>query len=415
MRPQRSGLARAGSRAISLVAALILAACDLSPTNPGPVQDDALDRPSAHPALVSGMARALSRAVNWIAYTSGAVTMEIASAGGTSVFGISLLQRQGVLDPASAEADVHWQYAQQARWVAEDGVRRMRRVLGNEFASSALGGEALVYVGFANRLLGENMCQAVIDGGPAEPRTVFLARAEAAFTEVLAMSATLDDAEIAHAARAGRASVRASLGNWAGAVEDARLVPPAFVFAVRNTDVEQDQYNRIYWANSNQPYRNHTVYGTFYESYYETTGDPRASWARDPAVPTGSSNIPWYFQTKYTSKDAPIALVSEREMRLLLAEAVLRDGGWQTAIDAINALRAETGVGPWTVTGVDETWSALKRERGIEFWLEGRRLGDLQRWLAEGVPGQAEDMTDRSTCFPIGRTELDANPNLGAR
>jgi hypothetical protein len=64
------------------------------------------------------------------------------------------------------------------------------------------------------------------------------------------------------------------------------------------------------------------------------------------------------------------------------------------------------------VDDLEEAWTALKRERGIELWLEGRRLGDLRRWLAAGAPGEAEDMSGRDTCFPIGTTELDTNPNV---
>ena len=54
----------------------------------------------------------------------------------------------------------------------------------------------------------------------------------------------------------------------------------------------------------------------------------------------------------------------------------------------------------------------LGRERGIELWLEGRRLGDLYRLKTGGVPGQFDDMTGRDLCYPIGLTEMNSNPNL---
>lgn len=34
-----------------------------------------------------------------------------------------------------------------------------------------------------------------------------------------------------------------------------------------------------------------------------------------------------------------------------------------------------------------EAWTALKRERGIELWLESRRLNDYRRWVALNRPG----------------------------
>jgi hypothetical protein len=99
-------------------------------------------------------------------------------------------------------------------------------------------------------------------------------------------------------------------------------------------------------------------------------------------------------------------------MRLIVAESLLRSGDWEGALSAINQLRSEVGVIPWTATNSTEAWVALKRERGIELWLEGRRLGDLGRWITEKIPGNVEDMTGRNTCFPIGQTEREANPNF---
>jgi hypothetical protein len=389
-----------------------VAACGGRITDPGPVDDSALDQPLSHPALVNGMSRALSRALNYIAYTSGAISREIVASGSMAVFGITIRQRAGVLDPSTGETDDHWRFAQQARWVAEDGVRRMRVVLGNQFGTSALAAEALVHVGYANRLLGENMCEGVIDGGPIEPRSVYFSRAEVAFGEAMTIAAAANSQTMQLAARAGRASVRVWLGDWPGAAADASGVPAAFVYQARYTATELEQYNRLYWSNGNQPYRAHSVIGTFYETYYASTNDPRTPWMRNPAIPLGTQNVPWLFQTKYDKRESPITLASGREMRLIVAESLLRSGDVAGALAAMNQTRLELGLSAWTAASSTEAWVALKRERGIQLWLEGRRLGDLHRWLAEQTPGVVEDMTSRSTCFPIGQTERDANPNF---
>ncbi len=399
----------------AIVGMLVIVAvgCDLDATNPGPVDDAALDSPAAHEALVNGMARALSRAVTYIAYTSAVTTREVVAAGANNPATLGITQKQsiGLLDPALNESDDHWRYAQQARWVAEDGVRRIRLAQGLAFGSSALAARALVYVGFANRLLGENMCHAVFDGGAIEPRRNYLVRAEAAFTEAIAIAAAANDKPLGNAAIAGRASVRAWLGSWSGVVPDAQQVPPSFVFQAIFSSTEVDQYNRINASNATAT-RAHSVVGTYFELYYRQTADKRTAWTTNATFPKGTGNVLWYLQTKYDNRGSPVNLVSGREMRLLIAEALLRNGDWNTALSTINALRVESGVAPWTATGVSETWTVLGRERAIELWLEGRRLGDLFRWKADNVPGTFDDMTGRDRCFPVGVTESNANPNL---
>src|SRR5699024_8423871 len=134
------------------------------------------------------------------------------------------------------------------------------------------------------------------------------------------------------AAHAGRASVRVYLDKWEEAVADAKKVPTDFILASLRSDIKREEYNRIYWANANQPYRAHSVIDTYYEGYYKEYRDPRVSWNTDPDIPYGDGGtIPWLFQTKYDSKDSPINLSSGHEMILIRAEAELRSGNWQEA------------------------------------------------------------------------------------
>jgi starch-binding outer membrane protein, SusD/RagB family len=395
---------------------LVLAAqaCDLSVTNAGPVGDAALNDSTANSAIVNGMGRSLSMALGYIAFTGGIVSKEIVASGSTNValFGVSQKQRAGLLDPGLEETNDHWRYAQQARWIAEDGIRRMRTTLGTDFSKSPLAAQALVHAAFSERLLGENMCVAIIDGGPIEPRKVYFTRADSEFTEAVAIASAAGNLSLERAARAGRASVRVWLDDWTGAVSDAQQIPAGFSYQAVYSSLEQAEYNRIYWSDANQPNRSHSVVGTFYESYYKSTGDPRTPWSTDPAFPKGTANVLWYFQTKYQSTSSPINLVTSREMRLIVAESLLRSGDWQSAMSAINSLRADVRVPPWPASNAADAWTALGRERGIELWLEGRRLGDLFRWQAAKVPGTFDDMTGRNMCFPVGISELTTNPNL---
>ncbi|MGH7447882.1 MAG: hypothetical protein ACRELT_10010, partial [Longimicrobiales bacterium] len=112
-------------RMIVAAGASFLLACTPDVQNPGPVQDDFLDEPEAQPALVNGMGRALSEAINWLAYTSAAVTREIHPSGSTGSFGITARWQRGELSRNDDDLDTHWEQAQQARWLAESGAARI--------------------------------------------------------------------------------------------------------------------------------------------------------------------------------------------------------------------------------------------------------------------------------------------------
>ena len=398
---------------------IALAACDLSVENAGPVQDDFLDDPGAHPAVVAGIELSLVEAINMVNFFGSEAAKEYTQGG--RIHPIKLPPNPGQLDHDQELPNNAWNDAHGARWIAQDGVRRLRATLEGDFASSELAALALLYAGYANRLLGENMCDAVVDGGPVQPRTVHLEEAEAFFTEAMSVGTAAGRNDIATAAQAGRASVRLFLGDDAGAESDAAAVPLDFVFNAQFGPTPEGQSNWIYYISSNLPYRAHSVWNTYYEDYYENVGDPRVSWGSDPAVPNAEfSNVPWLFQTKYTSRTSPLRLSSGREMVLIRAEIALRAGNWQQALSLVNSLRQGlesdhngSALPMWTATNATEAWSALKRERGIELWLETRRLGDLWRWTENDVPGEMEDTSDRiRLCFPVATSELQTNPNL---
>ncbi|MDZ7690650.1 MAG: RagB/SusD family nutrient uptake outer membrane protein [Balneolaceae bacterium] len=114
-------------------------------------------------------------------------------------------------------------------------------------------------------------------------------------------------------------------------------------------------------------------------------------------------------------------------MLLIQAEAEMVDGDWMAGMALINSRRDDVGVdnldGKRTIAA--EAWAFLKRERGIELWLEARRLGDLKRWEENDTPGalhpleqagnSAQELPldpERDLCFPISESEVDTNPNI---
>ncbi len=408
----------------SRVAALLLGAavtgCDYKVTNPGPVQDESLDAILAHEALATGAERIFSEALTYLTHHGAVVAFETKASGLTGgapgSVGHPEKLRQGTLN--DQETGVHWQWSQQARWLGEDAVRRMQKTVPNGDISKYLPAlRAYIYAAYANRLLGENMCTGVIDGGPGVDSKIYFMRADSEFTQAIAIASALNNTALKNAAIAGRASVRADLGRWTDAVADANLIPTAFVFQALFSKQVPDTYNAVAFANQNQPHRSDTVLGTFYEAYYTQTKDPRVAWSYNPAIPFGGpapeGQIKWEPPLKYLAQDSPENLATGREMRLIEAEAKLIGGDAVGALALINANRTAISVAAWpTTTDATEVWTDLKRERGIELWIEGRRLNDLRRWLADKRPGVQEDMTGRSLCFPVPLTEKQSNPNF---
>lgn len=410
-------------RVLRVVAPLCVLAgvsgCALDAVNPGPIRAEALNTPSALSSLVNGSGRDLAESINWVAYTGGAVAREIFPAGSTGAFGITVLHQNGKL--VDNDGDTWWNFAQRARWTSEDAVTRVKSVLGASSANNATLAQALVWAGFSNRHLGENFCQGVINGGAPGPSTVYLERAEANFTEAITVATAANNANLVSTATAGRASVRLLRNNTAGAATDAASVASTFVYRMPYYQNELDQYNRIFWASANQPYRAHTVWNTYIETYRRATRDPRVPYDSSLTILVGDAavgslgRVRWYFQTKYPTLTSPINLVSGWEMRLIEAEVKLIAGDLDGALTSINGRRTALALAPVTATSLAEGWAALKRERGIELWLEGRRLGDLRRWAALNRPGALdpkEEIPGRDLCFATPLSEKQTNINF---
>jgi hypothetical protein len=426
--------------ALVIVLLAVPAACDTKVTNPGRFLDTYLDDRNAAVAMVNGAGRALGSGLNWISYTGAAVAREIHPAGSTGSFGITTRWQNGELNADDADLNDHWEQAQRARWVAEEAVRRIEAAqppkpgeLQTLAAYNNVRQLAYLYAGYANRVLGENMCEGTIDGGPRVAGTVFFTRAESLFTKAIAVTggtpATI--ATQTTQAYAGRAAVRVFLGKWTEAVADAGNVPIGFVMNLPYFNIGDDtQRNRIFWSSGNSresgsAYRAHTQWNTWYYDYKIATSDPRVpitvTTLQGDAAIDCCGKVPFYPEAKFSSSAAPMRLSSGREMRLIEAEAKLRNNDLAGALTSMNLVRTNAGATAIAAANITEGWRMLKRERGIELWLEARRLGDMRRWKADNTPGALDPLelpgavshlVKQDLCFPISRSERETNPNL---
>ncbi|MGH7501008.1 MAG: RagB/SusD family nutrient uptake outer membrane protein [Longimicrobiales bacterium] len=432
-----------GAFVTTMLSATLAVGCEV--TNPGPVQDEFLSQEESREGFVNGAKERLSQSIGWMAYSTALVARELFPGGQVGSYGHDVNEQAGSHFWEASGPNGEYNDSQQARWVAEEAIRRFLEVGDVDPSLLFL---AYNWAGYANRVLGENYCEAVIDGGPLEPGIAYFQRAEQHFTDALALAPTNNDK---FAAYAGRAQVRVWLEDWTGAVADASQVPDNFELFLE-MDISQGgssaQRNHLYFAASSSPYRSYTVRFTFFDDYYAQSGDPRTPWIEYAKVSDrtcvgslqGYGGVPCTRQWKYKSEDDDIRLSSGREMRLLEAEALLVQGDIAGALTRINAVRASitsdhTGqpLEPWTASTLDEVWTVLKRERGIELWLEARRMGDQRRW--EGTPGsyelpnfealsnlfiqfprgrEAEDgkPEPRLLCYNISNAERNSNPNI---
>jgi hypothetical protein len=423
-----------------------LVACNVDVQNPGPVQDEFLSLATAHQAVVNGAGRALANATasgtgGSIGFDASAVSRELHPGGQTGSFGISPQLSTGII--TADETDGRTAKAAAARWIAEAGVKRIRDALpAADFAKSPIAAQGLLYAGFANRLIGENMCETTIDAGPREPFTVHFPRAEAQFTEAIAIATAANKPDFVNAAYGGRASVRTWLGDWAGAAADAGRVPKTFKYQNLYNNLDREQLNSYFFAMDGSTFRNETVWHTWYADYYDQSKDPRvryltyttpAAWrfTQGTVGDLGDGRgvvgqVPFYQSQKYTAQGSPIDLTDGREAQMIVAESKLRAGDIAGAMALVNDLRRDAGVTLRnTAVSADSAWTYLKLETLIEVYLEGRSLGYRRRWDGAGkdpkTPGglpdllRMDDRKGKDTCFPIGRTELNTNPNLQAK
>lgn len=399
----------------ALAALLPLAACDTGALfevdSPGKIADDNLNSKDAIPGIVAG------------------VSAEIADMMGDELIEFSVLASGEMFHGGSydwadiprgiiLDEDVNntWEEMHQARWVAQDAVRRMgEEILSEaEFNSSPFVARALLFGGIANRTLGEHVCFAVFDGEAPQPHTVHFQRAEEQLTRAIQIgqAAGAGASDIVTAAYGARASVRVSLGNWAGAVEDAARVPVEFVYLAHlNTESPS---NSLFYETHNR-----FEYSVFNTEFAEHPEDKRAVWhieyKADGSVATGANgSTPHYQQDKYKNFGADVPLVKGTEMLLIRAEAALRSNDLAQARDLMNQARAFYGMGPLEASATASAaaaWETLHFERGATLWLENRRLGDLRRWNAESGPAHHTFLDNRDKCVPISEEEKRANPN----
>jgi starch-binding outer membrane protein, SusD/RagB family len=399
--------------------AVVIQACSdfLTVKNPGSVRDEELNTVESMPGLVVGMSFDLSRALDQVLQNSSIMGDDLYHGGS---YGPQGLFNRGII--LKEDVNAMWGEMHRARWVAEHGIERMRTVLDTTFDRSPLAARAYIYAGLANRLLGEHVCDAVIDGGPTQHVKVHFERAEAQFTEALRIVPNVSGAalrdSLRRAAHGGRASVRAWQGKWTDAALDAAQVPTGYVFvAFFSTNTTAENNDLVF--ETGQTRKEYTVYNTRWAQVF---GDPRVRWdtvySAPGVVDKGQDGRTSFFrQRKFLDLASDVPLVKGTEMLMLRAEAALRADDVSGAMGFINQQRTfysttQMPLPDLSATTAAEAWPILQNERAAVLWMEGRRFWDLRRWNAEPAPIKNSYLDLRDKCIPVSENEEQSNPNF---
>jgi hypothetical protein len=366
-------------------------------TNPGTIADDALNDEQAMEPLVTGMAGDFSTIFDEVAYFMGIASGDITHSG---AFEAEEFMQRGEIEPRHVNG--LWGEMHRSRWVAEQGILRLQEVLAGSYASSPLATEAHLWAGFSNRMLGENMCVSVYDGGSPGDHMDHFTRAESYFTEAISLAGSQGEDAMQDAAYAGRAQVRLAQQNWTGARDDAQQVADDFAFVAVFSVADSRENN---WVHNQSHRRDYfSAINTLAEALDNT--DPRMAWTdMDRNGADGVTHM--LRQDKYLSLGDAIPIAEGDEMRLIEAEAALRIGGGDvpTAMQLINDVRMAAGVPTKSAATVAEAMTVLREERDIIFWMEGRHLWELRRF-------DDAFLTGRDECVPPSENEVLTNPNV---
>jgi hypothetical protein len=278
---------------------------------------------------------------------------------------------------------------------------------------------AAAYAGYSYILLGEGFCTLAIStinldksityGGEISKDSV-LKLAIARFTEAIGYAQTASNSSILNMAYLGRARAKLDLADYAGAKTDALLVPSGYLRNVGASDSDERRRNRI-WSENSVSSRNLSV-GT----YYRTLNDPRV-----PVTGTGNvsaTGITHFYQTKYVTSSAPIALAKYQEAQLIIAEAEIRAGNLAAALPILNAERARGSQPAFTGTTAADYLAELIDQRRRELFAESQHLGDLIRFKLPLTPAVGSayhfgGVYGDQVCLPLPSAERLNNPLIG--
>lgn len=286
---------------------------------------------------------------------------------------------------------------------------------------------ANLFLGYSFLMMAEQFCRGTVRAGPELSTAAMLDSAIVHFNLAVTRGtgAGGEGVDLANAARVGIARAELQAGRPAQAIAAAQSVPDDFVFEL---EFQDDLANRGRLANKMWQFVRDR--GSIAVAPTWRVDDPRIPWvvAEDSAefedlAPQDAAydvdrGIPYAIQLKYDNYDVPVRLASKLEADYIQAEAE----GTASQLALIQERRLANGqvayAGPVDANSV---LTEFLTQKGLDFYLEGKRLGDFRRHpnnvVGVPVPGATYwkpgfAPVGNQMCFPLPDDELDNNPNF---
>ncbi len=412
-------LKRFASTAI-VAGALVLVACSnwLSVDNPTVIDNDALD-PVADAVILAKSAQQnfASAYGHLIVYSSWFVgETDVSETFPTrNEFG----RREVTVQNGSLDTDVWFPLSQ----TASSSYLVLDAVLPNP-STNINYARANLFLGYAYVFMAEQFCRGTVRSGPELTTADMLDSAVARFTLAISQgdAAGLDGPTLANAARVGLARAQLQAGRLPEAIAAAGSVPANFVFNLNYVD---DLAQRFRLANRMWFYVRDRGSIAVSPIWRTTTADTlRVPWlvqgvyAPQDAAYASDRGVPYAIQQKYPDYNIPVRLASKLEADYITAEAQ----GTAAQLVLIDARRAAFGEAAYAgATDANSVLTEFFTQKGLDFYLEGKRLGDFRRYPANiigvPVPGSVYwkpgfSAVGSDVCYPLPTSEIDNNPNL---
>jgi hypothetical protein len=268
---------------------------------------------------------------------------------------------------------------------------------------------AAAYGGYSYVLMGESMCSAAFDLGPAETPRQIWTTAVARFDTAITAAQTAQNDTMRQWAYLGRARAELDLGETAAATSDAGQVQDGFVYNATYDGSVRRRVNAVFDRNATQGAV--TVDSLYRNVTYLGVPDPRVS-----VTNTGSTGFdrqtPLWTANKYPAVDTPIPIARWAEAQLIIAEG---EGG-AAAVSIINTLHSRAGIPPFAGGTASQITAQIIEERRRELFLESQHLEDIKRYNLPLVPPAGAPFShggqyQGQTCFPLPDIETQGNPN----